>query len=224
MEEKLKAYIYSLFSGAARSKKMIEVREEICSNTLERYRDLIASGASEEEAYDISVRSIGNLDELLAGLAYDTAELSEPKQVTASDKKRAAGTGASVALYILSPAFLIGFSVAGQPIAGLLIMLVLIAVATGLLIYVRTVYPAFETQPDHYHTEAEIKAWKEMHDNYKKPREQNKNPFSPVIWLTCTIVFFAIGFGAHAWQVSWLVFLIGAAVQALLNALMSKEN
>lgn len=224
MEEKLKAYVYSLFKGAARSKKMIEVREEICSNTLERYRDLIASGASEEEAYDISVRSIGNLDELLAGLAYDNAELQEPRAVTAGDKKRAAGTGVAVSLYIMSPVFLIGFAVSGQPVPGLLIMLVLIAVATGLLIYVRNVYPSFEAQQAHYHTETEIKAWKDMHDNAKRAHEQNKNPYSPVIWLTCTVIFFAIGFGAHAWQISWLVFVIGAAVQALVNALMSKEN
>lgn len=224
MEEKLKAYVYSLFKGAARSKKMIEVREEICSNTLERYRDLIASGASEEEAYDISIRSIGNLDELLAGLAYDDAELSEPRAVTENDKRRAAGTGAGVALYILSPVFLIGFAVAGAPIIGLLIMLTLVAIATGLLIYVRNVYRSYEAEQEHYHTEAEIKAWKDMHDYSKKAREEKKNPYSPVIWLTCTVIFFAIGFGAHAWYIGWIVFIIGAAVQALVNALMSKDN
>lgn len=224
MEEKLKAYVYSLFKGAPRSKKMIEVREEICSNTLERYRDLISTGASEEEAYDISVRSIGNLDELLDGLAYDDAEQESVGTVTASDKKRAAGTGVSVALYILSPVFLIGFAVAGEPIIGLIIMLVLVAVATGLLIYVRSVYPSYEARASHYHTEAEIKAWKDMHDYSKKADEHNKNPYSPVIWLTCTVIFFALGFGGHAWGICWIVFLIGAAVQALVNAIMSKDN
>ncbi|MBQ7383562.1 MAG: DUF4097 family beta strand repeat protein [Clostridia bacterium] len=67
MKEKLKQYVELLFAGAANNERNNELKEELLGNLYDRYDDFVASGMSEEEAYNNSISSIGDLSELLEG-------------------------------------------------------------------------------------------------------------------------------------------------------------
>lgn len=64
MREKIRVYVETLFSDAALTIRNAEVQQEILQHTLDRYDDLIASGKSEQEAYDEAVGGIGDVSEL----------------------------------------------------------------------------------------------------------------------------------------------------------------
>ena len=66
MEENLRQYVENLFADAPKTKKMIELRQEIFMNLKEKYYDLIESGATEQEAYEVVKSSVGDVDELIA--------------------------------------------------------------------------------------------------------------------------------------------------------------
>lgn len=65
MKDKLDQYVELLFTGAARSEKNNELREELLGNLYDRYDEFLASGMSEEEAYSRTISGIGDLSELL---------------------------------------------------------------------------------------------------------------------------------------------------------------
>lgn len=77
MKEQLEAYVNRLFADAALTIRNAEVRQEILQHALDRYDDLIASGKTEQEAYDETVSGIG-----------DVSGLFEHKQAEAAQKKQ----------------------------------------------------------------------------------------------------------------------------------------
>lgn len=77
MREKIRVYVETLFSDAAPTIRNADVQQEILQHTLDRYDDLIASGKSEQEAYDEAVGGIG-----------DVSELYEHRQPAEAPKKR----------------------------------------------------------------------------------------------------------------------------------------
>ena len=77
MREKIRVYVETLFSDAAPTIRNADVQQEILQHTLDRYNDLIASGKSEQEAYDEAVGGIG-----------DVSELYEHRQPAEAPKKR----------------------------------------------------------------------------------------------------------------------------------------
>lgn len=64
MKEQLEAYVNRLFADAALTIRNAEVRQEILQHALDRYDDLIASGKTEQEAYDETVSGIGDVSGL----------------------------------------------------------------------------------------------------------------------------------------------------------------
>ena len=77
MREKIRVYVETLFSDAAPTIRNADVQQEILQHALDRYDDLIASGKSEQEAYDEAVGGIG-----------DVSELYEHRQPAEAPKKR----------------------------------------------------------------------------------------------------------------------------------------
>lgn len=214
MEEKLRKYVEGLFSSAPKTKKAVELREEIYTNLVEKYHDVVKTGATEEEAYDIVKKSVGNVDELIDSL-YERSE-EDKMQMEINKKKKAVYDAVSAMLYIASPIAIIALAVVGQPIPGVIILLACIAVATGLKIYANSVYGAYEKMDDT--VVEEFKEWKAEKD----VSGQRKNIYSGTIWLIIVILYFVISFTTGAWYVSWIIFLIGAAVNQLISIHLNK--
>lgn len=222
MEEKLRAHVMSLFAGAPKTKQMIEVREEILTNVRERYQDLIASGASPEEAYEISKRSIGNLEEIMKTLEEQEAAAAAPDVPTAEEladnRRRSALNGVATALFILSPIFLIAFSSFDLWLPGLILMFVCIAAGAGLRVYAHGLY-----QPVSYHRfdDSMMEEFKEWHSSRDEQNRQLKL-YEGILWPLIIAAYFIISFMTQAWYITWVIFLIGAAVNQLLRLVVSK--
>ena len=68
MREQLRQEVLRRFAGAPDTQQARDLRDEILSNTLQRYDDLLAGGKSEQEAYASALESIGDVEELLSSL------------------------------------------------------------------------------------------------------------------------------------------------------------
>ena len=68
MKEKIRKHINGLFTEAPKTRKAMELKEEMIQNTIEKYEDLIAEGHKEEDAFRIVVGSIGDVTELFEDL------------------------------------------------------------------------------------------------------------------------------------------------------------
>ncbi|MBD5559712.1 MAG: hypothetical protein HDQ87_05050 [Clostridia bacterium] len=222
MEEKLRAHVMGLFEGAPMTKQMIEVREEILTNVRERYQDLIAAGASPEEAYEISKGSIGNLEEIMKTLEeQDAAEgitfAAAPEDVEAKKKKYALD-GIAVALFILSPVWLIALSSFDAWLAGLIGMFAFIAIGSGLKVYASGVYQPAQNVPVDSSMMEEYRQW---HSSRQMEQRQLKL-YEGILWPLIVAAYFIISFATHAWYITWVIFLIGAAIEQLMKLAVSK--
>jgi hypothetical protein len=67
MTEKIKAYVEDLLKDAPRTRRVVDLQEELLSGCLDKYDDLTASGVNPEEACDTVIAGIGDVDELIGG-------------------------------------------------------------------------------------------------------------------------------------------------------------
>ena len=103
MEDKLRAYMDHLFRDVKPTRKTVELKEEILQNLVDKYHDLLKEGKTEEAAYNIAVATIGDMDELLAGLQNENTDM-QPVYDEKMDKwrrKSALRISVAVALYIM---------------------------------------------------------------------------------------------------------------------------
>ena len=71
MTERIKAHVDGLFKDAPRTKRVVDLQEELLSGCLDKYTDLTASGSSPEDAYNAVIAGIGDVDELIGGARKD---------------------------------------------------------------------------------------------------------------------------------------------------------
>jgi len=213
MITKIRAYITRAFEDVPKTKKSIDMQEELISNLIEKFNDQLKLGKTEEEAYTTVIAGIGDLSELTEGLK-ERHVLSGPTP----EQRKASALFISVAvmLYIMSPMSLIFCAeVLGQEVIGLLAMFTLIAIATGLLVF------HFVSRPKYIkEDETMIEEFKE----WKASKDKNKAMFdalSAAFWLIVVAVYFYVSFTYGWWSFSWIVFIIGAAIQNILRALFA---
>jgi uncharacterized membrane protein len=214
MEENLRKYLESLFADAPKTKKTVELREELYLNLKEKYQDLVQKGATEDEAFEIVKRSVGDVDRLIQ-------EINEPDQISKvameqRRKKSAMRIAIAVGLYILSPVAIILFGSMGQAIAGLVLMFALIAAATSIMVYNNITRPKFVKIEDTM--VEEFREWKASN----AAKAEKKNLYSSIVWPIIVVVYFLVSFTTGAWYVTWVIFILGAVVQKLIEAIMSK--
>ena len=204
MNEKLRRYIDDLFANAPSTVRAVELKEELYQNLTDKYNDLIAQGKSEESAYNIAIASIGDVDSLISGLS------GEKKAASETDKKRSALLIAiAIGLYILSPVPIILL----QNEVGLMILLLFAAVATAMLIYNGVTREKYVKADDTM--VEEFKEWKQNGKQKNKAMEAIIGSF----WLIAVCVYIVVSFLTGAWHITWIVFLIAAAVASMIRGL-----
>ena len=100
MKEKIKQHFDLLFNEAPKTRKALDLKQEMIQNAMDKYDDLIADGNSERDAYQNVIDSIGDVHELFP-------ELEEKNLFTLPEKdrkKKAMLTAVAVGLYIFSGA------------------------------------------------------------------------------------------------------------------------
>lgn len=214
MNEKLRNYIEFLFEDAPKTKEVIELKEEMLQNLIDKYNDLVSEGKTSEAAYNIATASIGDVNDLIAQLKNrPTYQQGFEKEMLASKKRSALFTSIAVVLYIMSviPVMLLGEI--GTGILGVVIMFILIAIATGLIVYNSMSKPKY-LKKDQTVVE-EFKEWKansiEKNALYKS--------ICGAMWSIIVVVYFIISFMTMAWHITWIIFLIGSAIQGIIHAI-----
>lgn len=207
MTDPLRKHIDSLFESAPVSKRTVELKEEMYQNLALKYNDLLAEGKSEEAAYNIVVAGIGDISELLD-------ELQKEEKIDPTVQRRSALlVSVAVMLYILSVVPIIILSEFGMEILGCVLMFVFVAVATGLLVYHSMSKPKYQKNDDT--VVEEFKAW----SNQNTQRRQLLKAIDGAIWATVLAVYFILSFMTGAWYITWVIFLLGGAVQGIVKAI-----
>ena len=211
MKDKLRNFIESLFEDAPKNKQTIELKEEMLQNLIDKYNDLVDSGKSSEAAYNIATASIGDIHELIRQI--EKREENNPLFEQNYDKGRkrfALLLSISVMLYILCvvPVILLEDSV-----LGVVIMFVMVAIATGLILYNNMTKPKY-LKKDSTVVE-EFKEWK-ANSTEKNTLYQS---ITKVMWSCITILYFIVSFLTMAWHITWIIFLIGSAIQGIIRAI-----
>lgn len=211
MITKIRAYINQAFADVPKTKKSVELQEELIANLMEKFNDQLKEGKSEEEAYTAVIANIGDLSELTEGLRE--RHVLSPEQ-PADRKKSALRIAVAVMLFILSPMVLITMEeVFRQDVLGLAGMFLFIAAGTGILIYNAASKPRYLKEE-----ESLIEEFKE----FKAAKAKDKavlESFSAALWLIILALYFYFSFTYGAWAYSWIIFIIGAALQNLIKAL-----
>jgi len=209
MNDRLRRYIDILFEDAPQTKKTVELKEEILQNITDKYNDLLSEGKTEEAAYNIAVASVGEVGELIDSLKNSSIERINPSQdeIEKSKHRSALIVSISVAMYIISVIPPIIFSGNVGPI----LMFLIIAIATGLLIYnnmTKTKYVKIDDT-----IVEEFKEWKESKEN------REFSAISSAIWSLATVVYIIVSFLTGAWHITWVIFLIATAITSITKAI-----
>lgn len=215
MEDKLRRYVEGLFKDVPPTKEIVELKEEMIQNLKEKYEDLKQEGKSEEAALNIAVAGIGDINELIE-------DMEKTKNVTVNNRDRqksAMLTTIAVMLYILSVVpILISLNSPYNFLCGVIGFLIIITCATGILIYNSMTKPKYIRKEDTM--VAEFKEWQTNRANQKSARAS----ISVALWSIILALYFIISFTTGAWHITWVIFIIAVAVEALINIFTSLKK
>ena len=209
MNKKLTNYVNGLFSDYPNTKKVQELKEEILSNLNEHFEDAVKNGASENKAYTEAISKLGDIDELLQSIIPNE---DESKKI-------------SVILYILGAACLMAIpgisaitnkgDIALCGIIGFITLLIFVAIATGLIIYVNMSIP----QDVEAYVAKKEDAWVDK-STTKGAIIGMINDILPILIL---VVYFVISFATEAWNVTWMIFLSIPIFKGILKIIAKNQ-
>ena len=127
-------------------------------------------------------------------------------------KKNAKITAIAVMMYILCPVSVIVFGEVGFETLGIVVMFLLIACATGLLIYNNMTKPQYLKQDDTL-----VEDFKEWKSTTNKSRRVRKS-IESAMWAIITAIYLLISFTTGAWHITWVMFIIGAVIEKVIRA------
>ncbi|MFT8312908.1 MAG: permease prefix domain 1-containing protein [Clostridium sp.] len=211
MYEKFRKKVDELFENAPETNRARELKEELLANLMDKYNDLVATGKSEEEAFNIAISGIGDVDELIRGLKEK--DVLDYAQIQKDRKKSALILSASIGLYIMSVVILILCTEVFQvdDNIAVCIMLTIDAVATCLIIYNAISRPKYLKADDTI--VEEFKEWKSANN---KEREILKS-IKSILWMIIVVLYFVLSFQFGSWAYSWVIFIIGAAIERAIT-------
>ena len=209
--EKLRLRVDGLFENAPKTRRANDLKEELMANLIDKYNDLIAANKTEDEAINISIAGIGDIDELLTGLKEQ--DVLSYEQVQKERQKTAFVLSISVGIYIMSVVVLILLT-AVLNVDGTIavcIMLTMDAIATCLIIYHFVSHPKYLKADDSM--VEEFKEWKSSNTQ----KDNILRSIKSIIWTVITAIYLLVSFLFGIWAYSWIIFIIGAAIEKIIT-------
>ena len=123
-----------------------------------------------------------------------------------SDNRKSAKTiSLSIVLYILSTVWII-FATAtlNKPILGVCIFLIIIAAATGLLIYNSILNKKEKKQ--------------------KTKEEEFVSQINEIITIFILVIYFIVSFTTMAWHITWILFIINVLIEEIVKLIFSLKG
>ena len=178
-------------------------------NLYDKYQDLLAEGKTEETAFNLAVASVGDISGLLSDLESEGSGRPN-SEIEKSRRRSALLVSIAVMLYILSVIPCILFE---DTLIGIVLMFIMIAVATGLIIYNGMTKEKYIRADDT--VVEEFREWKAANAS----RRRSMNAINSAIWSLTVAVYLVVSFLTSAWQITWIIFLIGTAVTGMVKAI-----
>lgn len=230
MEYRIREYMDQLFESAPRTQRAYELKIELTGNLIEKYYAFVGEGKDPEDAYNLTIMSIGDVRELFSQLEDDENGNPVPPPVyypqPRPDHRRALVRTAAVMLFILSavPPIVFGelFGGAIGNAIGPVGMFMMIALGVGLLVYDKWAHPK-EPQPVPGSVVKDFQEWQRQ----KTAKKHYLAAFNGAFWPLVLAFYFIISFGTGKWYITWIVFLIAAAVVVIVNTIFGaiiKQN
>lgn len=221
MENKLRAHMDHLFREIPPTKKSVELKEEILQNLVDKYHDLISQGKTEDAAYNIAVASIGDISELLESLkesATATGPL-ETEEYRQWKKRSSILVPVAVMLYILcvTPPIVTDALGLNESI-GACGLFLFIGIATAIIIFNNMSKPSMNKLDSTMMNE--FKEWKTNQESKAAARKS----INSAVWSITLVLYFLISFSTGAWYITWIIFLIGGAVESIIKALFELKQ
>ena len=221
MKDRIVEYFNRLFEDAPKTRKALELKQEMLQNAQDKYEDLVQEGHSEEDAYQNVIQSIGDVTEL-----FEEVEEKNLLSLSESDRKKKALLQAiAVGLYILAGVVFFGFALIGEVAYGYsdvttgigLVLAGLICIPpTVMMVYAANMYPVYKK-----------KEKQDMVEEYKEEKYKNNKDeavlgsVSTLIWMLVLVAYFIISFKTWAWYITWVIFLIGGSIQSIASLVFS---
>ena len=215
MEDTIRRYIEDLFADTVPTRKAVELKEEMIQNLTDKYHDLVKEGKTNEAAYNITIAGIGDISTLLAELENEMTEYEPTKyELEESRQKSAMLTAIAVMMYILCTLPLIMMTMVGfryAPHIGVPVMFLMIASATGVLIYNNMIKPKSINNPD-----TMVEEFREWQSD-EKDKKSLRKAISSALWSITVALYLIISFMTYAWHITWIIFILAGVVESLMN-------
>ncbi|MBO5031980.1 MAG: hypothetical protein J6C19_10840 [Lachnospiraceae bacterium] len=221
MKEKIRQHFNQIFADAPKTRKALDLKQEMVQNAMDKYDDMVADGYSEEDAYQNVIESIGDVSELFTEVE-DKNLLTLPEK---DRKKKAMLTAAAVGLYIFAGGVFMFFAMfndifgsVGVDFASLgFVLAILICIApTIMLVYAANMYPDYIKKEK---TDM-VEQYKEVKHSMNKEKAV-KRSIDTIIWTMALILYFVFSFATYCWHITWVIFLIAGCIQAIVGLLFA---
>ena len=211
MEDRLRMYIDELFGETKPTRKTVELKEEMVQNLEDKYKDLLAEGKSPDVAFNIAIAGIGDVSNLLRQLEEGFLTDAQMQKQEQAKHRSALLTAVAVMMYIICalPVILFG---------NVPVMLVMIAAATGILIYNNMTKP--QPYKDSDTIVEDFREWQAGAHEHK----QLRSAISSALWSIIVAAYFIISFTTHAWHITWVIFIIGGLIESLISVFFAMKN
>ena len=181
--------------------------QEEVANILNVSRQTISKWETDQTTPDFDkIVPICNLYEINANeLLTGSEDIKINEKVKDTKVSSAKNIAIAVSLYIISVVFLVLFStVFTIPIIGFCLFLIIIAIATGIIVYNSIVNK---------------KPRKEM-----TKEEKTIKHIREIISTITVILYFIISFITMAWYITWVIFLVGALLEEIVKLIFSLKG
>lgn len=217
MKQRIENYVNEIFKNAPKTPQAEEVKNEILGNTLEKFNELKAGGKDDETAFTIAISYIGNVDELINAYSHDDDAVILRESYQRHRARQALLLSIAVALYIMCvlPVILL------QDEKGIVLMFIMIAVATGLIIYRASTNKFYTYGSSDGPTVVKYTAPPTIE---QKKRSLVRKNISSALWSLIVALYLIISFLTGAWHITWIIFLIGGAADSLLKAVFDYKE
>jgi len=223
MNTKIREHLNWLFQDAPKTKKAVELKEEMIADAQEKLNDLIAEGYQEEDALAIVIHSIGNVEDLFKELAdNEIIGFGRTEYEMMMLQRKARITAISVGMYIL--AFIVFFAFAmfdglipgvfNFTALGLTLGIVIAIFPTMLLVYIFMATPKYSKKENGMvggHKERKLDATQ---------AKETRRAVSGVIWSITIVIYFLVSFTFSIWHISWILFLVAFCVESVVRLIM----
>ena len=240
MKAKIKEYLDAVFADAEHRasdpSRMRELKEEMLGDLYDKYDHMIGNGKSPSAAYNAVIAGVGDITDLLDSVAgtaprtdTETASPSSeptltPEEREKMEKKRTRAailTSVAIAMYILCWIPLVILSeLLGDlgSMVGLPIMFLMIAGATAMIVYGSMTKAKVSEKEKKRVDRDDDDDDDDDDDGDTVGRSPVYTAISGALWALTLVAYFAVSNLTGAWHLTWLMFLMAAALDNIIKA------